>query len=133
MLMWRELGGWWGIVSVAVVGSAESDRGGRGCRGLFRPCFRAVPESVWAAEKPEEGPWRRVRVLDAGDMVAWLEEAPAVHTWLSIQAGKIPPGTNDLEAYRDGWPGATRPALAHATMLSGRGKAVAKMHRRLAE
>ena len=42
-------------------------------------------------------------------------------------------GTNDLEAYWDGWSGATRPALTHATMLSGRGKAVAEVHRRLAE
>ena len=90
-------------------------------------------KDVWAAEKTEEGPWRRVKVLDADDVAAWLEEAPAVHTWLSIQIGKIPPGTNDLEAYWNEWSGATRPALTPALVLSGRGKSVAEMHRRLAK
>ena len=89
-------------------------------------------KDVWAAEKTEEGPWRCVKVLDADDVAAWLEEAPAVHTWLSIQIGKIPPGTNDLEAYWNEWSGATRPALTPELVLSGRGKAVAEMHRRLA-
>ena len=90
-------------------------------------------KDVWAAEKTEEGPWRRVKALDADDVAAWLEEAPAVHTWLSIQIGKIPPGTNDLEAYWDEWSGATRPALTPAIVLSGRDGAVADMHRRLSD
>ena len=89
-------------------------------------------KEVWAREKSESGPWRRVKVLDADDVAAWLEEAPAVHTWLSIQIGKIPPGTNDLEAYWNEWSGATRPALTPAIVLSGREEAVAEMHRRLA-
>ena len=90
-------------------------------------------KDVWAAEKTEEGPWRRVKVLDADDVAAWLEEAPAVHTWLSIQIGKIPPGTNDLEAYWDEWSGATRPALTPEIVLSGRDEAVTEMHRRLSD
>ena len=90
-------------------------------------------KDVWAAEKTEEGPWRRVKVLDADDVAAWLEEAPAVHTWLSIQIGKIPPGTNDLEAYWDEWSGATRPALTPEIVLSGRDQAIAEMHRRLSD
>ena len=90
-------------------------------------------KDVWAAEKTEEGRWGRIRVLDADDVAAWLEEAPAVHTWLSVQIGKIPPGTNDLEAYWDEWSGATRPALTSEIVLSGRYEAVAKMHRRLSD
>ena len=89
-------------------------------------------KDVWAREKSESGPWRHVKVLDADDVAAWLEEAPAVHNWLSIQIGKIPPGTNDLEAYWNEWSGATRPALTPAIVLSGREEAVAEMHRRLA-
>lgn len=88
-------------------------------------------KDVWAAEKMEEGPWRRVKVLDADDVAAWLEEAPAVHTWLSIQIGKIPPDVNDLEAYWNEWLGATRPALTRPIVLSGREEAVDEMHRRL--
>ena len=90
-------------------------------------------KDVWAAEKTKEGPWHRVKVLDADDVAAWLEEAPAVHTWLSIQIGKIPPGTNDLEAHWDEWSGATRPALTPEIVLSGRDEAVAEMLRRLAD
>ena len=90
-------------------------------------------KDVWARQKTEDGPWRRVRVLDADDVAVWLEEAPAVHTWLSIQIGKIPPGTNDLEAHWDEWSGASRPALTPAIVLSGRDEALAEMHRRLSE
>ena len=89
-------------------------------------------KEVWAREKSESGPWRHVKVLDADDVAAWLEEAPAIHNWLSIQIGKIPPGTNDLEAYWNEWSGATRPALTPEIVLSGREGAVAEMHRRIA-
>ena len=87
----------------------------------------------WAHEKTDQGPWRDVRVYDADDLAAWLEEAPAVHTWLSIKIGKIPSGTNDLEAYWNEWSGASRPALTPAIVLSGRDEAVADMRRRLSE
>ena len=100
---------------------------------VFVTLRRWAGKDVWAHQKTEDGPWRRVRVLDADDVAAWLEEAPAVHTWLSIQIGKIPPGTNDLEAYWDDWSGATRPALMPEFVLSGRDKAIAEMHRRLSD
>ena len=90
-------------------------------------------KDVWAAEKTKEGPWLRVRVLDADDVAAWLEEAPAVHTWLSVQTGKIPPGTNDLEVHWTEWSRATRPVLTPAVLLSGRGDAVADIRRRLSD
>ena len=88
---------------------------------------------VWAAEKTEGGPWARVKVLDADDVAAWLEEVPPLHVWLSIQMGKIPVGINDLEAYWNAWAGATRPALTPAAVLSGRADAIARMHRCLAD
>ena len=90
-------------------------------------------KDVWAAEKSESGPWLRVKVLDADDLAAWLEEAPAVHTWLSILIGKIPRGTNDLEAYWNEWSGGTRPTLTPELVLSGRAEAVAEIHRRLTD
>ena len=87
----------------------------------------------WVGEKIRQGPWRDVRVYDADDLAAWLEEAPAIHTWLSIEIGKIPPGTNDLESYWNRWSGETRPALTPAVLLSSRDKPVAEMHRRLSD
>ena len=100
---------------------------------VFVTLRRWAGKEVWAQEQTVAGPWRRVRVLDADDVAAWLEEAPAVHTWLSIQIGKIPPGTNDLEAYWNEWSGATGPALTPEFVLSGRDQAVAEMLRRLSD
>ena len=100
---------------------------------VFVTLRRWPGKEEWAARKIDDGPWRHVRVLDADDLAAWLEEAPAVHTWLSIQLEKIPAGTNDLDAYWKDWSGETRPALTPAVLLSGRVKEVAEMHRRLSD
>ncbi len=103
------------------------------CTFVFMTPRRWRDKEKWAHEKTDQGTWRDVRVYDADDLAAWLEDAPAVHTWLSIKIGKIPTGTNDLEAYWEEWSGATRPALTPAVVLSGRGEAVADMHRRLSD
>lgn len=87
----------------------------------------------WAAQKIEEGPWRNVRALDADDLAAWLEEAPAVHTWLSMQIGKIPPDTRDLKTHWERWAEATYPPLTRRFLLSRRNNCVADLHRRLSE
>lgn len=134
--------GWEMSVAAGPRGKAERDYRKRSEDGkplvpkdttlVFVTLRRWGGKDVWATEKTESGPWRRVKVLDADDIAAWLEEAPAVHSWLSIQIGKIPPGTNDLEAYWTEWSGATRPALTPAMVLSGRDEVVAELHRRLA-
>ena len=85
----------------------------------------------WAAKKTDYGPWRDVRVLDADDLAAWLEEAPAVHTWLSIQIRKIPRDTLLLESHWEEWSGATHPALPRRLLLSGRRESVRDLRRRL--
>jgi len=87
----------------------------------------------WAFDKIRQGPWRDVRVYDADDLAAWLEDAPAVHTWLSIKIGKIPPGTRDLRSYWETWSKATSPPLTPRFLLSGRQEAVAELHGRLSD
>ena len=87
----------------------------------------------WASDKIRQGPWRDVRVYDADDLAAWLEDAPAVHTWLSIKVGKIPPGTRDLRSYWETWSKATSPPLTPRFLLSGRQEAVAELHKRLSD
>ena len=95
----------------------------------------------WAARKMDDSPWRDVRVLDADDLAAWLEEAPVVHTWLSIQIGKIPSDTRDLKSYWEHWAGATRPALTRRFLLSRwkesvdvtQRESVADLHQRLSD
>jgi hypothetical protein len=53
----------------------------------------------WADEKRRAGLWRDVQVIDADNLVAWLESAPAVHTWISRIIGKDPGDVQALETF----------------------------------
>lgn len=44
----------------------------------------------WANERSQQGPWLGVRVLDANDLVAWLEQATEVAHWFARLIGKAP-------------------------------------------
>lgn len=90
-------------------------------------------EEKWVDRTNRDGPWRDVRVYDADDLVAWLEEAPTVHSWLSIKMGKIPPDTRDLRSYWETWSRATSPCVTARFLLSGRQEAVAELHQRLSD
>jgi transcriptional regulator with XRE-family HTH domain len=87
----------------------------------------------WAREQSNAGPWREVRVIDADDLAHWLEQAPAVHTWLSVQIGKAPAHAIDLESYWENWSGATQPPLTCRFLLSGRDAEAAELRERLAD
>ena len=77
-------------------------------------------KSAWMEERRVEGFWRDVRVLDADDLEAWLEQAPATHVWLSTQLGRRPVGADDLEAVWRDWSESTAPPLSPALMFAGR-------------
>ena len=87
----------------------------------------------WAKRETGEGPWRRVGVIDADDLAAWLGEAPAVHWWFSKKIGKTPPGAVDLKSYWEEWAGATRPRTTSQLLLSGREQEVATIREHLGE
>ena len=87
----------------------------------------------WARERANEGPWRDVRVRDADDLAAWLDDAPAVHVWLSIQIGKRPTNVVDLESWWEEWSGGTRPPLAPQFVVAGRDRALEAIRQRLLE
>lgn len=74
----------------------------------------------WLAARRAEGFWRDVQVLDADDLEAWLEQAPAVHVWLSTLLGRRPRGADDLEAVWQDWSESTTPPLSPALMFAGR-------------
>ena len=90
-------------------------------------------QQEWAREQSNAGPWREVRVIDADDLAHWLEQAPAVHTWLSAEIGKAPPHAIDLKSYWESWSGATQPLLTCRFLLSGRDTAAAELRERLAD
>ena len=90
-------------------------------------------QQKWAREQSDAGPWREVRVIDADDLAHWLEQAPGVHTWLSVQIGKAPPHAIDLRSYWKGWSGATQPRLTCRFLLAGRDTEATKLRERLAD
>lgn len=90
-------------------------------------------QQAWAREQSDAGPWREVRVIDADDLAHWLAQAPAVHTWLSVQIGKVPPHAIDLQSYWESWSGATQPPLTCRFLLSGRDTETAELMERLAD
>ena len=100
---------------------------------LFVTPRRWRDKEKWAYEKMRQGPWRDVRVYDADDLAAWLEDAPDVHWWLSIKIGKMPRGARDLRSFWEIWSKATSPPLTAPFLLSGRQRAVAGLHDRLSD
>jgi hypothetical protein len=77
----------------------------------------------WCNEKKNDGFWKDVRAYDATILEEWLEQAPAVGTWLARYLGKAPQtGVQALEDYWTEWSGITRPNLTPELVLAGRAR-----------
>jgi len=74
---------------------------------------------AWVKEKQQLGQWREVRVFDADDLHAWLEQAPAVHYWISQVLGKVTEGVHSIEAFFEDWSAATNPPITPALIATG--------------
>ena len=77
-------------------------------------------KDAWQAEKRALKIWRDVRVIDADDLVHWLETYPAVAQWLSVKIGRCPAGLLNVEEVWKEWAGATRPPLSEEVILTDR-------------
>ena len=74
----------------------------------------------WADGKGATADWASVRVIDADDLEAWLEQALHVHLWLSERINGRVHGIRTLEAVWERWSEATTPALPPALLVAGR-------------
>jgi len=74
----------------------------------------------WVREKREEGVFREVRAYDADDLESWLEQAPAVHVWISRRLGKYPPGVIGLDDRWEEWSRGTQPEMSPDLVIAGR-------------
>ena len=82
--------------------------------------FRGKNE--WMNERRQEGHWADVRALDADDIVAWLEQAPAVAGWFARKIGKLPEtGVVPLDEWWENWSSATQPQIIPDLVIAGRG------------
>ena len=80
----------------------------------------AAGKNNWAKTRAKERKWRKVVVLDAEELHAWLEATPDVHVWLSEQLGLKPLSVRTLERAFEQLAARTRPPLPLALLLAGR-------------
>ena len=79
-------------------------------------------KGAWACGKRKEGRWADARALDADDLVAWLEAAPAAARWFAARIGKMPDsGWTSLDAWWTNWARMANPAITPELALAGRG------------
>ena len=60
---------------------------------LFVTPRRWAQGKAWEAKRKAENRWRDVRVLDAVDLVQWIERHPGVALWLAALLGERPPAS----------------------------------------
>lgn len=81
---------------------------------------RFPSKEAWTSEKRALGVWRDVVVIDADDLVHWLERAPAVAQWLAVRIGRRPEGLRNMEEVWAEWIRATETPLTPDVVLVGR-------------
>lgn len=74
----------------------------------------------WVSDRRADRVWRDVRVLDADDLEAWLENTPAVHVWLSERLGRRPQEARTLESWWRRFAAQTQPPLPPTLVLASR-------------
>lgn len=89
---------------------------------VFVTVRRWQGKDSWAAERRAEKFFRDVLVLDADDLEAWLQVAPAAHLWISETLGLRPRDALTLETWWDRFSAATEPALPLNLFVAGRTK-----------
>ncbi len=88
---------------------------------VFLTPRRWPTKTVWARSKLAEGHFRDVRAYDADDLEQWLDRAPWVRAWVSVDLlGRPSTGIRAPElAWRD-WAEATDPPTSAALTIGGR-------------
>jgi hypothetical protein len=81
----------------------------------------------WAKARRAENIWKDVRVVDAVDIEAWLQQAPGSHVWLSRLMSLLPSGADDLETVWADWSEAITPAATPGLVLAGRAEETKKI------
>ncbi len=87
---------------------------------VFATLRRWAKKAEWQKAKKAEGIWKDVRVIDAVDLVQWLERFPAVALWFAHQIGILPPDVSTLEQVWREWSLSTTPPLSVSLVLADR-------------
>lgn len=87
---------------------------------VFATLRRWAKKAEWQKAKKAEGIWKDVRVIDAVDLVQWLERFPAVALWFAHQIGILPPEVRTLDQIWREWSLSTTPPLNVSLVLADR-------------
>lgn len=87
---------------------------------VFATLRRWAKKAEWQKAKKAEGIWKDVRVIDAVDLVQWLERFPAVALWFAHQVGILPPDVSTLDHVWREWSLSTTPPLSVSLVLADR-------------
>ena len=87
---------------------------------IFVTVRRWQGKDTWAAERRAEQLFKDVLVLDADDLEAWLQVAPAAHLWISETLGLRPRDALTLTTWWVRFSSATEPALPLKLFTAGR-------------
>ena len=75
----------------------------------------------WANDRVEKREWADVQTLNVDDLVAWLEQAPAVAHWFARQIGKLPAtGAVPLDEWWENWSIDAKPQITPGLVTAGR-------------
>lgn len=78
---------------------------------------------AWRQSADDAAPWRKVQVLDADDLEAWLERAPAVTLWFAELLGLSGSGIESVDSFWQRWRGQSRRPLTPEALLADRDSA----------
>ena len=75
----------------------------------------------WASNRIEKREWADVQTLNVDDLMAWLEQAPAVAHWFARQIGKLPAtGAVPLDEWWENWSIVAKPQITPGLVTAGR-------------
>lgn len=87
----------------------------------------------WAREKSAENSWKKVLVLDADELIGWIDLYPQVQYWLASRLGKIVPGTTSLSDFWLQWRQSTERPMTPALIFGDRDEDGTKLFKWLRE
>ena len=70
---------------------------------VFATPRRWAQGKKWADEKKAEKFWKDVIVVDADDLVLWIDQYLQVQQWVGARLGKLIPGTTSLSEFWSQW------------------------------
>ena len=70
---------------------------------VFATPRRWGPGKKWADEKKAKKFWKDVIVIDADDLVHWIDQYPQVQQWLGARLRKVVPNTKALSQFWSQW------------------------------